>query len=135
MLKMKNTIKILFMSMLLLEIYSCRKNVVKVDSNYVGYWFPGGAVTGNSCCLDLTITDDGHATYKDIMGSSDCRNAGSSGIAKVNNSSMRIGSKTYKLDMKPTAIDTLSFNIFASQNKTAMKMVLNGDTLFKIIGK
>jgi len=132
---MKSTIKVLFLIVLLLGIGSCRKNVIKVDSNYIGYWFPSGVITGNSCCLDLTITAEGHATYKDIVGSSDCRNAGSSGIAKVNDKSMRIGSKTYRLDMKPTVIDTMSFVIFASQNKTAMKMVLDGDTLYKIIGK
>jgi len=32
----------------------------------------------------LKISSDGYAVYKDIVGSSDCRNSGRSGIAKVN---------------------------------------------------
>ena len=50
---------------------------------------------------------------------------------------MRIGLKTYSLDMPPTAIDTMNLYKYGimSPFRTAMKMVLDSDTLYKIIGE
>jgi hypothetical protein len=107
---------------------SCRKNVIKVDENYVGDWTEERHGS-NTCYWTLNISNDGFAHYGTNTHLSDCMNRNKiKGKAKVNKNSMRIGIYTYSISMKPTFIDTLY--IF-DQGKFNMKMVFDGRTLLK----
>ncbi len=129
---MKKTFLILFILTILFVGNSCRKNVIKVDKNYIGDWIEKGRGS-NTCYMNLNISNDGFAHYGSNTHMSDCMNMKKvKGKAKINNNSMRIGIHTYTISMKPTFIDTLDvFDV----GKFNMKMVFEGDTLYKRVNE
>jgi len=112
--------------------------VEKVNKDYNGYWGQRYHLGADDCYMSLDISEDGDARYFSDTQISDCRHIRShSGKAKVNTKEtvMTVGLKVLEINLKPTRIDTMNIESTAGYGKTAMKMVLNGDTLFKIIGR
>ncbi len=122
--------------LLLINISSCKKNVIKVNEDYVGYWTESVDTNSDRCLMTLNISSSGHAKYYTDTHMSDCTYVNKvSGKAKVNNEESRItiSLHTYKIALKPTKIDTITF--VRDPIKSAMKMEFDGKTLYKIIGR
>jgi hypothetical protein len=135
---MKKFIKIVFVLAIIIFFISCGKKVINVDENYIGHW--AERYSANSCCLTIKIYNDG-AAYINIEGDDGCKCNGDpcfSGKARIKDNVLTIGSKKLNVDLKPTSIDTI-INIRYTQGfydgQANMIMILDGDTLFRIIGK
>ena len=136
---MKKNLLILLATLLCFS--SCKKNAAKQNPDYIGYWVEKGW-GGDACYMTLEIKDSGDASYFTISTVSDCRHFKNyKGTAKVNkdNTKMKVGSRHFDINMKPTSTDTIQIEYdgggWGVTGKSVMKMVLDNDTLYKIIGK
>ena len=120
---MRKTVSIAFLLIIVFVAHSCRKNVIKVDDNYVGYWMEDYR-GGDYCYMVLDISESGHAHYFASNHLTDCDNKGIKGVSRLNNKSMSIGLTVLKIIEEPTVIDTIVVDTHSSLIKSTMKMVL-----------
>ena len=118
--------KITLFAFLLIVVFvmqSCRKNVIKVDDNYVGYWIENHH-GGDYCNMVLDISESGRAHYFASNNLTDCNKKGIKGVARVNKRSMRIGFTVIEIIEEPTVIDVTLVETHDSFVQSTTKMVL-----------
>ncbi|MBK7183923.1 MAG: hypothetical protein IPH89_13935 [Bacteroidetes bacterium] len=83
---------------------TCRLPVDMIDENYIGRW-----QNFEQCRTIITIDDENHGTYKS-EGSSHCQYF-NEGRARMNNSTLKIGTSKFKILIQPRYHDTI-FNTY-----------------------
>lgn len=129
---MKKKSIFLFALLCLLLNNSCKKNVVKIDTNYSGNW--AERYNGGNCTLSITISSEGEGWSGSKTKLSDCqRYPTHDGKAKSDGKTLKIGFTKYKIVEKPTIIDTMEVWTDFGQGKTIMRMQLDEFVLYKLL--
>ena len=113
--KMKKFKTIILCLFVTLCFCSCKKNAVKVDSNFVGNWKQYGVYI----ISEIVIPEKGKATYHGVVGSSEANHDGVAKIDKKKNE-LYIGLKKWKIDAYPYQDNDLSLG------GAVWKMTLDG---------
>ncbi len=136
---MKRFKKIFLLLCVMVIASSCRKDIVHVDPDFVGYWattyYPG------TCNMAINIGSDSQFHYYSPTELSDCRRYSDiSGLAKADNKSIQVGLlHSFHLNQKPFRIDTLHF-VYDDGGSTQFgqavwQMQVDGAVYYKVIGK
>jgi hypothetical protein len=94
---MKRILKIFLLISII--FFSCRKNIIKVNPDFQGTWstFHYGPSGGTN----LTIEDNGKASWREVKACYDCQSNNYSGIARIKDDEIKIGRKKCSIDIYP----------------------------------
>ena len=122
---------IFFILLLGTTVSSCRKKIIKYDSNYEGFW------KSKDCSDILTISGSGEAKFNYYYNCSELKTY--LGKAKANKKSIRIGWNTFNVQHSPSLMDSIDVVYFDGNNNITYKsiffMKLEDKVFYKLIGK
>ncbi|CAN5344714.1 hypothetical protein BH10BAC1_BH10BAC1_18860 [soil metagenome] len=129
------SLKEVFILLILIGVFSCKKTAIATNPNYEGRW-----LESDHCSHEITFENNGQASYMNRTRETDCDRDRASGKAKIKEHTIIIGRHRFFIDTPPTQIDTLVIpNYYYPHDpppipeKTIMKMILNGNTFYKVL--
>jgi hypothetical protein len=132
---MKKTFILLFIA---LGVNSCKKEIVRVDPDFVGYW--AWPYDNSTCNMAIVIGQGSDFRYYSPTQMSDCsRSPDISGKAKTDKKSIRVGIHTFSITEMPSRMDTLvvvySDGCCSQFGKSVWQMKIDNHLYYRIIGK
>jgi hypothetical protein len=113
---------------------TCKRNVIKVNRDYVGEWSESELNTRGACFLHITISSKGDGATESWGNESDCnRDQKTDGKARTNGKVLSIGLRKFKINEKPTPVDTLDVRVGFREFRSVMRMQLDNHILYKLI--
>jgi hypothetical protein len=125
---------VLGLTALMITASTCKRNVIKVNRDYVGEWSEGEQTTRGFCFLHITISSKGDGATESWGDESDCKRAQKTdGKARTNGKSLSIGLRKFKVIEEPTRMDTMDVRVGFREFKSAMRMQLDDHILYKLL--
>jgi hypothetical protein len=118
---------------------SCRKDIVHVDPDFVGYWATN--YDPGTCNMAIVISSGSQFHYYSPTELSDCKRAPDiSGLAKADDKIIKVGQfHSYTINQKPFRMDTLHFvysdGCCSQFGQAVWQMKVDGTVYYKVIGK
>jgi hypothetical protein len=135
---MNKAIKIFFLLLAGFSINSCKKEIIHVDPDFVGYW--AWPYDNSTCNMAIVIGQGSNFRYYSPTEMSDCkRYPDVSGTAKADKKNIRVGVHTFSITQLPSRMDTLvvtySDGCCSQFGKAVWQMKIDNKLYYKIIGK
>ncbi len=130
----KRFLMVIGLTAIMITASTCKRNVVKVNRDFVGEWSESELNTKGSCFLHITISSKGDGATESWGDESDCkRDQKTNGKARIKGKKLSIGLRGFRINEKPTPIDTIDARVGFREFRSVMRMQLDDHILYKLL--